>query len=487
MDNLKYNKVNVKRQRAVCILTDWFTTFFAFLGFNIFRFYYMGLGDDFDDLPYYLFSSKLILEQIFVPPLLLLVYWISGYYNKPFERSRLNEFLITLYSQIFNSVAIYLGALTNDQMYLRRENWMLLLVLFLFLFIFTYIGRLIVTQKMLSRLKRLDIRPRTIIIGTSPEAKEMASKMKNGEHKPSAEIVGFMPFGEEAHSLNLEEEWNDCTFIKDIDHLKHLCNAKEIDQVIIVPPQGASPANQILSLLYHLYPYDIFIKIKPDILHLITPSIRLQDIMGEPFIDLSYPQIDEFSKNVKRTIDVLFSSIGMVVLFPLFAMIALGVKLSGPGKVIYSQERIGIHRKPFKILKFRSMRENAEENGTPQLSSDNDQRITNIGKWMRKYRLDELPQFWNVLKGDMSIVGPRPEREYFIDQIVKKAPWYTLVHQVRPGITSWGMVKYGYATDIDQMIERNRFDLIYLANMSVAVDFKIMIHTMKTVGSGEGK
>ena len=122
----------------------------------------------------------------------------------------------------------------------------------------------------------------------------------------------------------------------------------------------------------------------------------------------------------------------------------------------------------------------------PRLSSDDDPRITKIGKWMRKYRLDELPQFWNVLKGEMSIVGPRPEREFYIKQIIEKAPYYTLVCQVRPGITSWGMVKYGYASNVEQMVERTRFDLIYLANMSLSLDCKILIYTIKTVLGGEG-
>ena len=131
------------------------------------------------------------------------------------------------------------------------------------------------------------------------------------------------------------------------------------------------------------------------------------------------------------------------------------------------------------------MRIDAEADG-PRLSADDDPRVTPIGRIMRKYRLDELPQFWNVLKGDMSLVGPRPEREYFIRRIVKEAPYYTLLHQVKPGVTSWGMVKYGYARSVEEMVERARYDLIYLSNMSVAVDFKILLHTIKTVVSGRG-
>lgn len=164
---------------------------------------------------------------------------------------------------------------------------------------------------------------------------------------------------------------------------------------------------------------------------------------------------------------------------------AIAVKCNSKGPVIYSQERIGFRQIPFNIYKFRSMRVDAEADG-PRLSEEDDPRITRVGRVLRKYRLDELPQFWNVLKGDMSLVGPRPERAYFIDRIVKKAPYYTLVHQVKPGITSWGMVKFGYAKTVDEMVERTRYDLIYLSNMSVAVDFKILIHTINTVVMGKG-
>lgn len=484
---MEQGKLNVSKQRTVCIFADCLATFCAFFCFNVFRFYYMKLGTESSDLADFLLSTKLILEQALVPVALLFVYWLSGYYNQPFEKSRLNEFLITLYSQLFNALVIYLGALTNDQLFLRRENWMLLLILFLLLFSFTYLERLLMTHSLIRKIERMNIRPRTVLVGLSKESMKLATKLIDSQVKPNASIVALMPLENEEDSFIEDKQFENIPRISGIEELKEFCIHKKLDQIIIVPSEDKASSNNILYLLYHLFPFDISIKIKPDLLSIITPTIRLQDIMGEPFVDLAYPQISEFSKNVKRTLDVVISSLGMLVLSPLYGAIALGIKISGNGKVIYSQERVGIHRKPFRIYKFRSMIDGAEKDGVPLLSSDNDQRITGIGKWMRKYRLDELPQFWNVLKGDMSIVGPRPERAYFIDKIVIDAPWYPLVLQVRPGITSWGMVKYGYATDVDQMIERNRYDLIYLANMSLAVDFKILIHTIKTVGAGEGK
>lgn len=227
------------------------------------------------------------------------------------------------------------------------------------------------------------------------------------------------------------------------------------------------------------------VKITPATFSYITYGIHLNDIYGEPLVELTSPRISESTKNVKRTLDVLISGIALILLSPLYLATALCVKMSSPGPVIYSQERAGLRRKPFRIYKFRTMRQDAEKNG-PALSTAKDPRITKTGSILRKYRLDEIPQFWNVFKGDMSLVGPRPEREYFIREIVKEAPYYNMIHQVRPGITSWGMVKFGYASNIQDMVRRAQFDLVYLQNMSILVDFKIIIYTIKTVLSGVG-
>lgn len=219
---------------------------------------------------------------------------------------------------------------------------------------------------------------------------------------------------------------------------------------------------------------------------ILTGMVKMSSIIGTPLIQISHDLMPAWEENMKRIIDILTALFALIILSPLYLFLTLGVKFSSRGPVLYSHERIGRYGKPFTIYKFRSMVNDAESNG-PALSSHNDGRITSFGLFMRKMRLDELPQFYNVLIGDMSLVGPRPERQYFIDQIIKKAPHFNHLQKVRPGITSWGQVKFGYASNVEEMIERLKYDILYIENMSLLVDLKILIYTIKTVLNASGK
>lgn len=474
---MRESGISKVKQRIRYLVADLFTGALAFWIFNIIRFYlfeeYMFGGQS----PWhYLGSTKLVIEQCVVPVCLLGIYWLSGYYNQPFNKSRLQEFSTTFYSEVINTIIIYLVLLINDQTGKRIINYEIILILFGLLFLLTYSVRLMITGYAIHHFRKNIWHINVLIMGNSPVSRKVATKLGKIKKAIKYQIVGFI-------EIPGEKSVKDRNKIIKFNELKEKSKELGIDQIILAPQDHDD--KKVLFLLDALFPLALPVKISPDTFSFVTSAIRLNDIYGEPFIDLTGPALSESSKNIKRTFDVMVSFLVLLLFSPLYAFLSLMVKISSKGPVIYTQERIGKYQKPFRIYKFRTMYTDAEQRG-PKLSEENDPRITTTGKWMRKYRLDELPQFWNVLKGEMSIVGPRPEREYYIKQIVKQAPYYTLVCQVRPGITSWGMVKYGYASTVKQMVERTRYDLIYLANMSLSLDFKILLYTLKTVVGGKG-
>jgi exopolysaccharide biosynthesis polyprenyl glycosylphosphotransferase len=219
---------------------------------------------------------------------------------------------------------------------------------------------------------------------------------------------------------------------------------------------------------------------------LLSGSLKMTNIYGALFVELNRDVMPLWQQAIKRFLDISLSVIAIIMLLPLYIISAILVKLSSPGPIFFLQERIGLNNKPFQIIKFRTMYVNSEANG-PQLSSSNDSRITPIGRFMRKTRLDEFPQFINVILGHMSLVGPRPERQFYIDQIVQHEPQYVLLNRVRPGITSWGQVKYGYAENVEQMLDRMKYDLLYINNRSIALDLKILFYTVAIVIKAKGK
>lgn len=448
----------------------------AFFVFNLFRFSEQSIRIG---MPIWNFlgMEKIILEQIFVPIGLLGLYWLSGYYNKPFDKSRVSELTQTIASAIAATIVIYLLLLINDSSGLKRLDYLTILVLFGSIFGFVYLGRALLTYRTIRHLRRRHWIYSTLIIGNSERSREVYRKLEAAGSVWAYNVIGFVRLPNENQVEDGARTWN-------LDDVENVCREYHIDQIVLAPEETRD--TQIMNILERLFPLTIPVKIAPDMLSYITANIHLNDILGIPFIDLTSPRISEFQKNVKRSFDVFASASGLLVASPLILFTAIMVKATSPGPVIYRQERIGRGHRPFNIYKFRSMRRDAEKNG-PMLSSDSDARVTPWGRFMRKYRIDEIPQFWNVLRGDMSLVGPRPEREYFIEQIMLEAPYYGLIFQIRPGITSWGMVKYGYASTVSEMVKRSRYDLIYLNNMSVSTDIKIMIYTIRTVLSGAGK
>lgn len=474
---MKGNNFSTAIQRIKYVTIDFIMTSIAFILFDIFRYRVLdAVAVSYSSLTTFLFSDKLIMEQVLIPVGMLCIYWLSGYYNRPLIKSRLTELSTTLLSACLGTIIIFLAILINDTTGVKIKDYEIIIVLWGLLAFFTYLGRSILTAHTNSLFRSRSIKYTTLIIGNSPKSREVYRKLHAASSLVAYDVAGFI-------RLEGEEQVEDDMPVWDRKDVAKVCREQEVDQIILAPERRVDI--DIMNILEELFPLSLPVKIEPDTLSFITGNIAINDILGIPFIDLTSPRISECQKNIKRTFDVAFSILMLLMLSPLLAVIAIIVKCTSPGPVIYRQERIGKGHKPFMIYKFRSMCRNAEADG-PQLSSDNDPRITPIGRFMRKYRIDEFPQFWNVIKGDMSMVGPRPEREYFIERIIKRAPYYGLIFQIRPGVTSWGMVKYGYASTVDEMVERSRYDLLYLNNMSISTDIKILLHTIRTVIKGAG-
>lgn len=257
------------------------------------------------------------------------------------------------------------------------------------------------------------------------------------------------------------------------------------ERVIIRMTNGMTE-NDLYEQINSLFLSGKDIAIEPRLFDVFTGAARIIHIDESPLIMVSDPKMADWELVIKHTFDVFVAAIGLILLSPLYIIIALLVHYDSPGPIIYRQERVGFRGQIFHILKFRSMYIDAEEE-TPLLSKVGDTRITKIGRFLRKYRLDELPQLWNILRGEMSIVGPRPERPYFVQQIMEKAPYYCLLYKVRPGLTSWGPVKVGYTDTMEKMLQRLMYDITYTENMSLALDIKILLRTIGVLVDGKGQ
>lgn len=428
----------------------------------------------------HIFDLKYFIGLIVIPVFWISLYYITGEYKNVYRKSRLQELWNTLIVTVIGVLVIFFTLILDDVIASYKSYYSLFGVLLISHFVLTYIPRLLITTNTIHKLRKNIIAFNTIIIGGNEKALEIYEGLNAQPKSAGNKFIGFISVHENS-SFALSKH---LPLLGSIYDTKKIIQENDIHEVIIAIE--LSERKEIGNIINETIDSHAIIKAIPDTYDIITGTVQLSSLYSPPLVEIKHELMPAWQENTKRLLDVLLSVFAIVISLPLTLFLVLGVRLSSKGPILYSHERIGKYGKPFKIFKFRSMHVNAEKEG-PQLSSINDNRITNFGKFMRKMRFDEIPQFINVIKGDMSIVGPRPERQFYIDQIVEKAPYYTHLLKVRPGITSWGQVRYGYAENVDEMVERLKFDLIYIENMSLYVDFKIMIYTIKTVIEGSGK
>jgi sugar transferase (PEP-CTERM system associated) len=318
-------------------------------------------------------------------------------------------------------------------------------------------------------------RERLLVVGTGPAAVSLARELFGRRHELGIEIVGFVdpdPARVGAPVINPG-------VIGTVEDIPSIVRARSVNRVVVslADARGKLPMEKLLDIRLEGVLFDHLASVYEEL----TGKIAVENLRPSWLIFSAGFRKSRLLQSAKRLFDIAGALIGLALVAPLMALVALAVKVSSPGRVLYQQPRVGQHGRIFTVNKFRSMRQDAEATTGAVWAQKNDTRITTVGRFIRKTRMDELPQLWNVLIGDMSLVGPRPERPEFVAQLAKEIPFYGQRHIIRPGLTGWAQVRYTYTSSVEDAMEKLQYDLFYVKNLSIALDMFIIVSTIKTV------
>lgn len=464
--------MNKKTERILLLVTDFFTINLAWMLFFLLR-----VQTGWFEL---ITAPDFILPMIAIYFYWLLIFTVVGMYRTWFALSRFDE-LSTLFKTSFVGIFILLSLIIFDD-YSSGSQTSLRLFIFIYWGILLFlvgVGRLIIRSVQRNLLIKGIGRRNALIVGFNTKAHEIHDMIVK-YRALGQDVVGYVA----AYDENIGKEYKGIKVIDNVTNLEKVVDEFNVKNIIISLERRHE--DKLLDVISRCEGKNVEIKIVPDLYDIISGQARTSQIYGVPLIDVMPELMPEWEKKLKRLMDIILSLILLIITAPITLLAAVVIKIDSKGPVFYKQERMGLNGKIFKIIKFRTMIHDAEKNTGPVWSSKDDPRITKIGGFIRKVRIDEIPQSYNVLMGDMSFVGPRPERPYFVEKLSKEIPLYKRRLKVRPGLTGWAQVKHKYDETIDDVKMKLRYDLFYIENMSLRMDLKIIFRTIFVVLFGKG-